>query len=386
MKIGIDGSRAFLENKTGIEGYAYQTIIYLAKRLKDEQVILYVRKGQKEKALQDEKLSFPANWEIKEVPMKYLWTQFGLALEMFLNPIDVLFVPAHTVPFIHPRNTIVTIHGLEYEHCPESYSFLGGTFHRFFVKKSCKWSSKIIAVSKNTKKDLVELYKIEKEKIAVIYNGYDEKELSLNEKKMEEGEKSFNWADVKNFSISEKKSRSKSGEFLLFVGRLEQRKNIIGIIEAFEILKKKYDYRGKLVLAGKYGHGGGLIRKRVASSEFQHDIICLGYIRDEQRRELFHSASVFLFPSLCEGFGIPIIEAQSCGLPLITSNYGPMDEVADNDDVLVDPLNFEEMAEKIDKILKDKTFRDQIIQKGKENIKRFSWEKSGEEVAKILVK
>ncbi len=384
MKIGIDGSRAYLGNKTGIEDYAYQTIGHLTKHLKGEQVILYVKKGQKETAFNDEKFSFPDNWEIKEIPFKYLWTQFGLALEMFLRPIDMLFVPAHTVPFIHPKNTVVTIHGLEYEHCPESYSFWGGKFHQFFVRKSCKWASKIIAVSKNTKKDLIKLYKIEKEKITVVYNGFESKNL----KPVIEGEekKDFNWADVKDFPASEKKTNSKIDNFLLFVGRLEQRKNVLGMIESFEILKRNYSYKGKLVLAGKYGHGSRMIRNRIARSEFQRDIVCLGYIRDEQKWELFHNASIFLFPSLCEGFGIPILEAQSCGLPVITSNYGPMDEVAGDKNTLVNPLNFEEMAKKINEILKDETFRKNIIEKGSKNVKRFSWEKSGEEVAKVIRK
>nr|MDA3814799.1 glycosyltransferase [Patescibacteria group bacterium] len=176
-KIGIDGSRANLIGKTGIEEYAYQIISHLSKHLKGEQVILYVKKGQREKVLSDEKISFPNNWEIKEISFKYLWTQLGLALEMFLNPVDVLFVPAHTVPFIHPKNTIVTIHGLEYEHCPESYSYWGGKFHKFFIRKSCKWASKIVAVSENTKKDLIKLYKIKKEKITVVYNGFEDKSL-----------------------------------------------------------------------------------------------------------------------------------------------------------------------------------------------------------------
>ena len=378
-KIGIDGSRAYLENRTGIEEYSYKMIEYLSKNLTKNSVVLYLRKGQKDKALNDAKISFPDNWEIKEIPNKYLFTQFGLAFEMFMNQVDILFIPAHTVPFIHPQETIVTIHGLEYEHCPESYSFFGGKFHRFFIKKSCKLASKIIAVSSATKEDLSKLYKIEKNKIKVIYNGYENKSDVFDEK----GENPFNWADVKNFSYFEK--RTKANKFLLFIGRLELRKNILGIIETFEILKKKYEYDGKLVLAGKYGYGGDLIRKRIAESDFQRDIVCLGYVREQQKWQLIRKANVFLFPSICEGFGIPILEAQSCGIPVITSNYGPMSEVAGDENVLVDPLDSEKMANKIDKIIKEKDFRENIIKKGKGNIKRFSWEKSGRETMKLFL-
>ena len=94
---------------------------------------------------------------------------------MLFHPVDVLFVPAHTVPLIHPKNTIVTIHGLEYEFCPKAYSFWQRTYMRWVIRNSCRWAKKIIAVSENTKKDLMQLYKVPEEKIKVVYEGIDGK-------------------------------------------------------------------------------------------------------------------------------------------------------------------------------------------------------------------
>ena len=157
MKVGIDASRAFLKDRTGIEEYSYQVLKHLTHEIKNDQVVLYLRKKQ------SADFELPKNWETKIIKFPYLWTQLGLALEMLFHPVDTLFIPAHTVPCIHPKNTVVTIHGLEYEFCPEAYSFLERIYMSCSIKNSCKWASSIIAVSENTKKDLMKLKNSPKE-------------------------------------------------------------------------------------------------------------------------------------------------------------------------------------------------------------------------------
>src|SRR5665647_117546 len=223
MTIGIDGSRAFLKQRTGIEEYSYQVIKHLAEYLKKDKVILYLRCDQ---AVD---FSLPSNWEVKTLKFYYFWTQGGLSLEMILRPVDALFIPAHTVPIIHPKNTFVTIHGLEYEFCPKAYSFWARTYMRWSIKNSCKWAKKIISVSKNTKKDLIELYGVPSEKIEVVYEGYNNCHSGLEP---ESSHKSYDSGLDSRFHGNDK--------YLLFIGRLEERKNIIGIIKAFEILKERY--------------------------------------------------------------------------------------------------------------------------------------------------
>lgn len=355
MKIGIDASRAFLKKRTGIEEYSYQTIKVLRKHLVDHEVFLYIR-NWKSKQIDFE---LPANWKIKEIPYVYGWTQVGLALEILLRPVDLFFSPAHTTAVIHPKKTIVTIHGLEYEHCPESYSTYSRWFHRFFIKRSCKWATKIIAVSKNTKKDLVGMYKINKDKISVVYNGFD------------------------TTSCQEAREEQKGEPFLFYVGRIEKRKNVEGIIKAFEILKKEKKFDGKLVLAGGPGHGYEEIKELIISSSFKNDIVELGYISEEKKWKLLSEAKVFMFPSFCEGFGIPILEAQSVGTPVLTSKLGPLDEVSGNEHILVDPKSPYSIAKKVTYLLDTET-RKVVIAKGYENVGRFSWEKSGSETARII--
>ncbi len=358
MKIGIDASRALIKQRTGIEEYAYQAIKNLREHLGDHEVFLYV----KEKGKKNLDFDLPKNWKIKVVPFNYFWTQTGLSWEMLTRPIDVLFIPAHTVPFVHPRKTIVTVHGLEYEHCPKGYSLYSRWFHHFFVTRSCRWAKKIVSVSQNTKKDLVKMYKIQKSKIIVVYNGFEiKKEYLKLSKKIE------------------------SDKYILYIGRIEERKNIKNIIAAFEILKREYNYKGQLLLAGKFGYGYEEIEKKINGSEYKEDIKMLGFISEEEKTNLLAKAEIFMFPSLCEGFGIPILEAQSVGVPVITSNFGPMDEVAGNEEILAVPTHPKHIARVAQNILIDKKKYDDVVRKGFENTKRFSWEKCGEGIAKVLL-
>lgn len=360
MTIGIDASRAFVKTKTGIEEYSFQVIKHLCDKLEKEQVILYCNPAINIRP--DFKL--PASWKIKFLRAPIFWTQARLSLEILFHPVDVLFVPAHTVPIIHPKNTIVTIHGLEYEFCPGAYSLFERLYMRWSIRKSCRWAKRIIAVSENTKKDLIKLYGVPKEKITVIYEGYGEHK-TCNTK-----------------HITQEKKFEKL--YLLFVGRLEERKNIEGMVDAFEILKEKYEISHRLILVGKYGYGGENIKNKIYGSDYKHDIILTGYISDEEKFYLLKNADVFLFPTFYEGFGLPILEAQSVGTPVITSNISSMPEVAGKSAVLVDPKDANEIAEAIHKLISDESYKNDIIEKGLENVKRFSWEKCAREVGSML--
>ena len=372
MFIGIDGSRAFLPERTGIEEYSYQVIKHLRESLQEESVFLYMRPEQ------EVDFELPKNWQVKKLWAPRLWTQVRLSLEMLLHPVDTLFIPAHTAPIIHPRKTIVTIHGLEYEFCPEAYSFLERWYMRLSIRFSCVAASTLIAVSENTRKDLISLYGVAKEKIVVISEGY-EQNFKFRSKNFESNQ---------NSRISELKIESKfkiqNSKFILFIGRLEERKNVVRIIEAFEILKTKYQIPHQLVLAGKQGYGYEKIRLQIADCRFKNDIQELGYISEEEKWELLRGADVFVFPSLYEGFGIPVLEAQSVGVPVVTSNTSSLPEVGGDGATYVDPLSSEAIAEGIQEVLSDEAFRSGIIEKAIRNRDRFSWKKCANEIANIL--
>ncbi len=417
MIIGIDASRAFIKNRTGIEEYSYQAIKHLVPLLKDDQVILYVRFPTNYESSTNIRITnkfnvdfkLPSNWKVKIIKWPYLWTQLGLSLELLFYPIDVLFVPAHTVPIIHPRNTIVTIHGLEYEFCSKAYSWRERFYMRRVIKNSCRWAKKIIAVSENTKKDLMRLYKVAENKIKVIYEGVSPFAKG--------GLKGDFYKNKINKNPSPPLPFIKGERYLLFIGRLEERKNIIGIIKTFEILKEQYKIPHKLVLAGKFGYGKKRIREEIKNVNCAKDIILTGYVSEEEKWKLLKNAEVFLFPTFYEGFGLPILEAQSAGCPVVAGNNSSIPEITclkchsgldpessqiksdnsldsrlrGNDNIcnsvlLINPHNAEEIADAAYKLISDKVLRDDIIKRGYENVRRFSWERCAEEIAGILTK
>lgn len=395
MKIGIDASRAFLKKRTGIEEYSFQVIKNLREKLKDAKVTLYVRPGEINSDVDN--FEIPENWKIKKIKGFKFWTQIGLSLEMLMHPVDVLFIPAHTVPIIHPSGfwvskllklfyskeknfkTVVTVHGLEYEFLPEAYSLWERFYMRLVIKKSCRWADKIISVSYNTKNDLVDLYKVPKEKIEVIYEGCSFYDAQIKNKAIDQ--------EKKNEDVLEK-YQIKGMKYLLFLGRIEERKNMLGIIKAFAILKRKYLIPHKLVLAGGLGYRYAYIVKYIQNNDFRDDIYLTGFIDEKDKKEILKNADVFLFPTLYEGFGLPIIEAQSLGVPIVASNNSSIPEIIGEKGkaALVNPKNPEEIAQAVYNILSDKDIRRELIEPGLENVKRFSWDSCAEGVARILLK
>ena len=417
MIIGIDASRAFLEKRTGIEEYSYQVIKHLRNELAGEQVVLYVREvthkqrttnneqrtasneqqttnNEQRKANNEQRatekrvlsvgscsLSVPSGWKVKKMWGPRLWTQGRLALEMLFHPPDALFVPAHTVPWMHPKKTVVTVHGLEYEFCPEAYSWWERLYMRWSIKHSCRWASKVIAVSENTKRDLMKFYGVPEEKIAVVYEGVSHTQLTTN------NEQQNSKFQIQNFKLQIHFNPPIGGQkpYFLFIGRIEARKNVARMIEAFDRFKKKCGTNHQLVLAGKPGYGYEEITNYRLQITNSSDVIEVGYVSEEEKWDLLRNAEGFLFPSLYEGFGLPVLEAQAVGVPVLTSNTSSLPEVSGaGSAVLVDPLSVEDIARGIEKIALDSDFRSAIIEGGLKNVTRFGWEACARKVAEML--
>jgi glycosyltransferase involved in cell wall biosynthesis len=360
MKIGVDFSRALLGDRTGTEEYAYQLLKNFAlSSSSGDNFSLYI----KDKTEVD--FVLPSRFVFCRVKDGILWTQLRLSWQLFKNPVDVFFVPSHSVPIIHPKKTVVTIHGLEYERFPSCYS----RFERLVLKintlLSIRWSEKIIVPSYNTKRDLIKFYKVHPGKIEVIHHGF----ASANLKKG---------------------SNEHSGFNILFVGRIEKRKNILGIVAAFNYFMKKQTEKGndvsgiKLILSGKPGRGFEEVDREVSLSPFKNNINLTGYVSDFEKEELYREADLFLFPSLYEGFGLPVLEAMSFGVPVICSNSSSFPEVAGNSAILVEPLDFKNISSAIDKVFSSKEVKLAMIESGYEHLKNFSWQKCAEKTMQIL--
>src|SRR3989344_1856509 len=309
MRIGMDVSRAFVEEPTGTERYSYEIITRLVAlpEAKRHEWILYTRNVIPTEAL--------AKWRdpsthstslragslgmtIRRIPMKYLWTQVGLAYRTWVDRLDVLWVPAHTLPVLrNPRlKTVVTVHGIEYEWLPAYENRLQSWYLPLSTKYAVASADKIIAVSEFTKKQLMERLGADERKISVVYEGVSQQR------------------SVTSVQRSEilHKLHLRPGRYLLFIGTIQPRKNLERLIEAFLKLKIK---NLKLVICGKWGWG----YKKLQEIK-DKNIIFTGYVSDEERQVLLENALVYVQPSITEGFGLPVLEAMAAAVPVARSS------------------------------------------------------------------
>jgi glycosyltransferase involved in cell wall biosynthesis len=375
MTIGINVTAAIKQPRTGVEEYVYQLIKHLTMLPESRQhrfflylpSVLHRMKTNTGAPMTFFDFPLPENFIIKESwwPMPFFWTQIRLAWEMKFCASDVAFFPVHILPFVHSKNSIVTIHGLEYEYFPEYYPLWQRLYFRINLKYALKHAQRIIAITENTKQDLIKLYGGDEKKIKVVHHGT---EIQYSKLKIQ--------SDILKFKIQK--------PYLLYLGRLEQKKNIEGILDAYKILKEKYNIPHKLILVGAPGYGYKKIKLKIRN--FKLEIKELGYVDEPTKWQLLKNAEVFLFPSFYEGFGLPVLEAQAVGTPLVTSYNSCLPKIAGEGALFVDPKNPAQIAEAIKSIIDDKNLRDKLIQSGFENIKRFSWEECAKKTLEILVK
>lgn len=366
MKIAIDASRAFLHERTGIEEYSYQLIKHLRTPLEKQQVVLYLRRG----TVENIDFDLPDTWSIRPLWAPRLWTYIRLSLSLIFHFPNKLLIPGHIVPPIHPKDTTVVIHGLEFEVQPESYSKYERFSMRRGIKNSCKWSKNIVCVSNNTKRDLIEIYDVPKKKMRVVYEGVNSAPSDNIKQSIEV---------LQKYGVEKQ-------QYFIFIGRLEERKNISNILNAYDILRKHFGVMQKLVLVGKGGHGWERIEQEIQEHSFANDIIVTGFVSEEEKWALLRNTSVFVFPTLYEGFGLPVLEAQQLGVPVVTSNNSSLKEISQKSALLVDPLLAPDIAEKMNVLITNMEVRNEIIKNGFENINRFDWDRCARLVAKVVTK
>ncbi len=393
MIIGFDGSRAFTDKKTGTENYSFQLLKALSKIDSHNNYIIYTRSGV------NIGKNWPNNFQFSIVNFQFLWTQIGLAKQTFQDKLDVLFIPAHTSPLIHKPGlkTVVTVHDLGAEYLPKMHQLKQQLYLKYITKYQLRSATKLIAVSKATKEDLLKKAGVDEKKIEVVYEGFDKKLFKPT------------IPDVLVTSLR---------QYYLFVGTIQPRKNLERLIRAFSsvILNEAKRSEGslananspnklgdssliaqndkiKLVIVGSKGWLSEDIYKLPKKLGIEERVKFLGYVPDEKMPALYSNAIALVFPSLFEGFGLPILEAQACGCPVITSNASSMPEIAGKGAILVDPLSVKDIMEGMERLQafgseaqarRVTGYRLQLIKKGFENIKRFSWEKCARETLKVL--
>ena len=393
LTIGIDASRAFVDDPAGPEYYSLHLIENIAKIDTFNNYKLYVKVGQSPNH------ALPRNFQVIQVRLPRLWTQVGLALETLLRPPDVLFVPAHTLPLITkmllPHMPIlVTVHGLEGKFLPQSGNSLAHIYRNWSIGWAVKFSDRLIAVSEDTKRDVLNTYNISPNKIKVIHEGVDLMYFVADKNSSSKAEAC---SIVDKFGISK--------DYILFVGTVQPRKNLVRLIEAFSLLtnrdsigsgcgrligqrkpKRGARYRDdlELVITGKLGWMYEDVLAAPHRFGVESRVKFIGRVSDAELLELYSEARVFVLPSVTEGFGLPILEAQASGIPVVASNSGAIPEVAGNGALLVNPLSVKEISQALEKVLTDDKLRTKLIAKGRENVRLYSWTTAADSTIKML--
>lgn len=276
---------------------------------------------------------------------------------------DMLHCPDYIVPPTRNKNIILTIHDLSFYRFPQfNFSWFIQKYQTM-VLKNAKRAKLIIADSQSTRQDIINFMKIDPQKIKVIYLAADKKFKPLPPGELKS-------SVIKKFNIPK--------NFILSVGTIEPRKNFKTLIKAFNIFRDDYGSSNEysLVIVGKTGWKSEETFEEYEKSPYKNEIIFTGEADDEDLVQLYNQASLFVYPSIFEGFGLPPLEAMSCALPVIATNTSSVPEIYPNEEFLVNPFDENIMAQKINLVLSDNKVRERLINFSIENSKKFSWEKS----------
>ncbi|MBU0578344.1 glycosyltransferase family 4 protein [Patescibacteria group bacterium] len=349
----IDASRYNnTAKRTGVENYSFFLINELVKQNPEDITLIAPKK-------------IPLDVNQITIPFPRLWTQIRLSWEVFRNKkIDQLFVPSHVLPLIHPKKSTITIHDVAFKRFPKSYGRLSRWYLNWGTKYAVKHAKNIIVPSETTKRDLIEFYNAKEDKITVIPLGY-----SSIYKDSQHGS---------GYKVLDK-YHLQPRHYFLFIGRIESKKNVGVLVKAFSEIQKKHPYI-KLVLAGKEGVGSEEILSKIKNK----NIILTGYISDVEKQVLLKNCLPFVFPSLFEGFGIPLLEAMDAGVPIIASEIPTSYDIAKNNALFFKLDDTNALAHYLKDLVEKKELWSHLIQNHEETLKNYTWERCAKHVHNLL--
>lgn len=281
----------------------------------------------------------------------YLWAFFLPILTYLSGGKDDIVINLSGIPHFFPyrQKEILLVYDISFLLFPDAHPFLRVLWYKLFFKTTLKNSSKIYTISESSKRDLIKYYKVKEEKVTIVY------------------------PNMPSFPNRESRPQKiKKDKFILYVGTIEPRKNIATLIKAFAQLPKEMRTLHPLVIAGKNGWKYEDIYSLVTRLNVGNDIIFLGYISDEEKKYLYKHAIVFVYPSIYEGFGIPVLEAMNYKCPVITTDISSLPEVVGNSCPTVTPYDITELSKHIMRMIKDSIYREKIVRKQTLQTKKFT--------------
>lgn len=356
MIIGIDASRATTGQRTGTEAYAYHLIRAILSPAADRghTLRLYFNQPPPDALIPEQHGVEPV-----VIPLHRMWTHVRLGHELRRRPPDVFFTPAHVIPVGVRCPAVATVHDLGYEYFPEAHPRRQLAYLRWSTRHNARAGRRVIADSRATAEDLTRFYGTDPAKIDVVYPDIDP-ELHRSD-------------DAAQIAAAHGQYGVRP-PYLLYLGTLQPRKNLIRLVEAFAASNLHNDGYS-LVLAGKAGWLAEPLLDAVRSliPAIRERVILPGYIGETEKNLLLSGATALVFPSLYEGFGFPVLEAQACGTPVICAATSSLPEVAGEGALLVDPLDTVGLAAAMRRVAGDGELRRHLIEAGYGNLRRFGW-------------
>ncbi|ALL05822.1 hypothetical protein AQ505_10155 [Pedobacter sp. PACM 27299] len=359
LRIGIEVQRIFREKKHGMEVVALELIREIQKIDQHNEYILYARKDVDEKCLSE-----TANFKIKSLPASsyFTWEQFTLPAEVKKDNLDFLHSTCNTSALRLPVPMMLTLHDIIYLEKTDfkgtAYQNFGNLYRRFVVPKIVDKSKLIITVSNFERNVILNKLNLPEQKVKVIYNAVSPK---------------FNTNYTPERLTEFREAHQLPLDFILFLGNTAPKKNTVNVIKAYAAYKAEVPDGLPMVILD---YDKNLVFELLAKLGQQHlekDFLFPGYIASEEMPLLYNISRLFLYPSLRESFGLPLLEAMACGVPVITANTSSMPEVAADAALFVDPLDYHQIKDQMIKILNDSELAVQLKEKGLKRAAEFTW-------------
>ena len=369
MHIGID-AHAIGAQQGGNETYIRGLIRALANIDDQNRYTIYLAEEAAAAEWQDGFARLHTNFEIRLLPKPtpLVRVPVFLSYELRQHPVDVLHVQ-YTAPPFCPVPVVATIHDLAFEHMPETFTRRGSLQLKLTVRRTAQKAARIATVSEYSRWDLLRTYRLPPEKVAVTYNGV---------------ESHFTAAFLPNEANEVRQNFGIQGDYLLAVGSLQPRKNLVRLIRAYARLRSENrNFTSQLVIVGRKLWLADEIFAEVRRQPWAEDVILTGYASDEALPKLYRQATAFVYPSLFEGFGLPPLEAMACGTPVITSNVSSLPEVAGEAALLIDPQNQSSIEAALLAVTTDQNLRKRMREQGLEQAKKFTWQAAAEKTLQL---
>lgn len=370
MRIGINTRFLLKDRLEGIGVYTQEVSQRLAKLYPEhEWYFLFDRAFDDSFITSDNITPIVTSPPARHPFLWYWWFEKSLPKKIEKHQIDLFFSTDSYLSLSVRIPQLLTVHDLAFEYFPAGIPWLVNQYYRHYTPLYCQKADHLIAISNQTRKDIVAHYHIDDEKISTISNGVSDDFRVLNEKEITSTRKRF----------------SRQLPYFLYVGAVHPRKNVISVLKSFELFKAQYpDYPHLLLIVGRNAWDNRELLEFYNSMQYRNDVIWLEKIKREELTAITGSAIAMLYLSLYEGFGLPVLESMSSGVTVITSQNSPMEEIVQDAGLVVAPLEIQEVVAAMHKIASDDTFRNTLQQKSLFRSKNYHWDITAQETGKLI--